>query len=61
LNAEWATSVCSLVTAMGGLTKAAAIGKVFEQKAVAALAVFDPMRVNELAEYARAIFSSTAE
>jgi geranylgeranyl pyrophosphate synthase len=61
LTNEWATSVCSLVTAMGGLTKAAAIGTVYELKAVAALSAFDPTRVNELAEYARAIFSTTAE
>ena len=54
-NSEWATSVCALVTAMGGLNKAVAVGKVYEQKAVAALAAFDATRTQELAEYAQSI------
>jgi geranylgeranyl pyrophosphate synthase len=54
-NSEWASAVCAVVTAMGGLNKAIAVGKVYEQKAVAPLAAFDAARTQELAKYAQSI------
>jgi len=46
---------------MGGTTDALAVGKVYEQKALAALAVFDPDLVSPLADYVRATYSLTEQ
>jgi geranylgeranyl pyrophosphate synthase len=57
---QWARAVCSIVTSMGGLTRTVAVAKVFEQKAVAALAAFEPSRRAALVDYTRSILSTDA-
>ncbi len=52
---EWARAVYELVLNLGGLSITLALGMVYEQKAVAALAEFDPERSSPLIEYARSI------
>ncbi|MCC7358085.1 MAG: polyprenyl synthetase family protein [Anaerolineales bacterium] len=57
-DSEWAKSVYELVLSLGGLSKTLELGKVYEQKAVAALAVFEPDRTAPLIAYARSILPS---
>lgn len=57
---EWVQAVYRLVLEMGGLTRALATGKVYEQKALAALSAFDRERSAPLADYVLGILS-TAE
>lgn len=54
-DSEWATAVYELVLSLGGLSKTLALGRVYEQKAVAALAEFDPELSSPMIDYARSI------
>lgn len=54
-DSEWAKTVYELVLSLGGLSKTLALGKTYEQKALAALSVFDPERSSPLIDYARSI------
>jgi geranylgeranyl pyrophosphate synthase len=58
-DTAWAKTVCDLVSEMGGLTRTVAIGNVYEQKAVAALAAFDAERAASLLSHAHAILPTT--
>ena len=54
-DSEWAKAMYELVLSLGGLSKTLALGKIYEQKALAALAEFDPERSLPLINYARSI------
>jgi geranylgeranyl pyrophosphate synthase len=54
----WAKDVCDIVIEMGGLSQTAGIAKVYEHKALAALAAFDTGRTRELANYVQSILAT---
>jgi len=59
-DAEWTQAVYQLVLELGGLSRTLALGKVYEHKAVTALAIFDAERASALANYARSILPAHA-
>jgi geranylgeranyl diphosphate synthase type I len=56
----WAREVCRLVTEIGGLAQTVGIAKVYEHKALVALAAFEGERVVPLADYVRSILATDA-
>jgi geranylgeranyl pyrophosphate synthase len=57
-DSAWAGDVCDVVIEMGGLSQTAGIAKVYEHKALAALAAFNTERTGELTSYVQSILAT---